>query len=230
LTISTAKPPKAIRPEATGLLIEEAQRLVAATRDDRFGPLWQFDLAVALRRDEIIQLRWSDIDLAARKMIIRASATYAFGEVTVKRPKNGRIRSVELSDLAIAALRMAKVEKAKDELRARDAYLDEGYVFADPLGRRLHPKNVTSAFMRTAKRLQLSTQRFHALRHTAASWMIASGIDVRTVASVLGHANANITLTVYAHLVEGQQANAVATIEQRLSGGSLSAQQDEEAT
>jgi len=150
--------------------------------------------------------------------------------VSVKRPKNDRIRPIELSDLAIAALRMAKVQKAKDKLRAKESYVDEGFVFADPLGRRLHPKNLTSAFMRTAKRLQLLTQRFHALRHTAASWMIASGVDVRSVPSVPGHANANITLSVYAHLVEGQQAKAFASIEQRLSGASLSAYQHEEAT
>jgi site-specific recombinase XerD len=60
--------------------------------------------------------------------------------------------------------------------------------------------------------------------------MIASGVDVRTVASVLGHANANITLNVYSHLVEGQQAKAVAAFEERLSGPSLTTDKNEEAT
>jgi integrase len=115
--VDAAKPPIAIHAEAKGLLIEEVQRLLTATSDDRFDPLWRFDLATALRRGEIIQLHWTDIDLAARKMLVRASASYAFGEVTVKPPKSGRIRAIELSDLALAALKSGKVQRAKDKLR-----------------------------------------------------------------------------------------------------------------
>ena len=59
----------------------------------------------------------------------------------------------------------------------------------------------TKAFRRLAKVAGISTFRLHDTRHTAATHLIADGNDVRTVAGVLGHESANITLKVYAHLL-----------------------------
>ena len=107
------------------------------------------------------------------------------------------------------ALRAQKVRQAAERLAAGPAYVVTGYVFTDELGQPLHPRNITAAFARVAKRLGLSTRRLHALRHTLASLMISAGVDVRAVSAVLGHANASITMNVYRHLFEGSQANAV---------------------
>ncbi len=122
----------------------------------------------------------------------------------------------EGSPLALEALRPQRVRQAEDRLAAGSAYEACGFVFADPLGQRLHPRNVTAAFRRTAQRLKLSTTALKSLRHTCATWMIGAGVDVRTAAAVLGHASPTVTLTTYAHLIDGAQAAAVATIGDRL--------------
>jgi hypothetical protein len=57
------------------------------------------------------------------------------------------------------------------------------------------------------------------LRHTAASWLIASGADVQTTTSVPGHSSGNVTLGIYSHLVAGMQQAAVANIDARLDTG-----------
>ena len=56
----------------------------------------------------------------------------------------------------------------------------------------------------------------HALRHTAATLLIGSGVDVRTAAAVLGHANASVTLGVYSHVVAGAERSAIDILASRL--------------
>jgi integrase len=57
----------------------------------------------------------------------------------------------------------------------------------------------------------------HDLRHTSASWMLAAGVDVATVAKVLGHTTPSTTLGIYAHAMPASETRAVATIDECLS-------------
>jgi integrase len=211
-------PPKADRHEAHALSVAAAQRLLEGTRNDRCGPLWAFLLATGLRRGEVVALRWDDLDLEAATMVVRSSASFAFGEVREKPPKSGRARSGALSALALDALRTQKARQAQHRLIAGPLYAANDYVFADELGQPLHPRSVTSAFTCAARRLGLGTTSVHSLRHTCASWMIGGGVDVRTTAGVLGHSSANVTLAIYSHLLAGAQTKAVEVVADRLRG------------
>jgi len=59
--------------------------------------------------------------------------------------------------------------------------------------------------------------KLHALRHTTGTWLIASGVDPRTAATLLGHSSPMITLSIYSHLVKGVQKAAVAHIDEPLN-------------
>jgi len=72
-------------------------------------------------------------------------------------------------------------------------------------------------FRELAERAGIATTRLHALRHTSVSWLIAAGVDARTVATLAGHSSPTVTLSVYAHLVAGAQAKAVTAIDDRLA-------------
>ncbi len=91
-------------------------------------------------------------------------------------------------------------------------YVESGAVFTNNLGERITPMAATKAFGKIARAAGLSTQRLHDTRHTAASHLIADGNDVRTVAGVLGHESANITLSIYSHLL----GNAIGEATDRL--------------
>jgi hypothetical protein len=67
----------------------------------------------------------------------------------------------------------------------------------------------TCAFDRIARKAGISTTRLHDLRHTAATTLLVAGVDVRTVAGVLGHVSPSITLSTYAHLMPEAQRDAV---------------------
>jgi hypothetical protein len=74
----------------------------------------------------------------------------------------------------------------------------------------------TKAFVRLPKAALISTTRLHDTHHTVATHLIVGGTDVRTAAGVLGHATANVTLPIYAHLVADAQRAAINGLGARL--------------
>jgi len=89
-------------------------------------------------------------------------------------------------------------------------------VFTDEIGVQLTPKAATNAFARLAKKAKIGTTSLHSARHRAATQLIAAGIGVTTTASILGHTNANVTLSLYSHVVEGAERPAMDVLGGRL--------------
>lgn len=78
------------------------------------------------------------------------------------------------------------------------------------------PDALTKAFQRQATAAKITGATLHSLRHSAATWMLASGSEVVSVQKVLGHSVPSTTVNRYAHAVAGLQAKAVATIDASL--------------
>jgi len=74
------------------------------------------------------------------------------------------------------------------------------------------PDNVTNFFIRVRDSLGLTDVRLHDLRHFTATQLIGAGVDVRTVAGRLGHADPSLTLRVYAHVIEERDRAAAAVM------------------
>jgi hypothetical protein len=100
-------------------------------------------------------------------------------------------------------------------LQAGGDYQDSGHAFQMPLGGPVAPYLATDAFRNVRDNLSLDAT-LHDLRHTAATWMLNGGIDVRSVAQVLGHTQASTTLAIYSHVLPGAEERAVAAIDERL--------------
>jgi len=95
-------------------------------------------------------------------------------------------------------------------------------VFATADGQHLSPNGITKAWPRAMAEIGMSGVTLHSLRHTHASTLIASGMDVLTVSRRLGHASAVVTLRVYGHLIHGTDDRAAAIIEAAFGNGSNS--------
>jgi len=119
------------------------------------------------------------------------------------------------SDLAIEALKVARLNRAKWKLKAGGMWIATDYVFVDEAGRRLHPNILTDAFRRICERLGLH-YRLHDMRHTATTFMIRAGKDFGTVQKILGHSAASTTLNIYSHVLKGAKAEAVAALDRML--------------
>ena len=90
-------------------------------------------------------------------------------------------------------------------------------VFTWEDGRPMLPDSITHAFKRIARRLGLDGIRLHDLRHSHATLMLEQGIHPKVVSERLGHANINITLDIYSHVMPGIQQAAAETFDKALS-------------
>lgn len=177
--------------------------LLAKAEGD-FGRFVRLASLTGMRRGELIGLRWSDIEPAADGMAVihvrRSVFTAGGGELGVKRPKSERERTVLVGPdgAAVVAEQLASVA----EQMSVDVPHD-GAVFADVRrdqtgGTPRQPMWVTRRWARFADRHGVK-MRLHDLRHAHASRLVAAGVDVRSIADRMGHADAAMTLNVYAH-------------------------------
>jgi integrase len=175
------------------------------------GVLFRLAAMTGLRRAELCGLYWSDVDLDAARLTIRRSLTAVRGQLVEGEPKTARgRRSVDLDEATAAVLRAHRTAQLERRLLVGAAYRDRNYVFVAPDGAPWSPDTIGHAFERLVARSELPRIRFHDLRHTHASHLLAAGVNVKVVSDRLGHASVSFTLDVYGHVMPGQQASAAA--------------------
>jgi integrase len=199
---------------------EQVQALLAKLADDAY---WCPRVAVALycglRRGEQLSLTWGDIDLdKARLTVSRALDETRASGVTVKTPKTtaGR-RTISLPAVVVDTLRehrRRQLERAV--LLGLGRPPDDALVFPGDDGGYQAPHAFSVRWARAAARIGLSEITWHALRHAHASMLIAKGVSITTIAARLGHSNPSLTLQVYAHLYDKDDAAAAKAIDQAL--------------
>lgn len=152
---------------------------------DHLQPLVLIALNTGLRRGELFQLRWKDVDLTGRWLRVDGATA-----------KNGQTRRVPLNTEALAIF----------EAWRNGASDAEPHVFPGVEGKRL--KRIDRAWRGLCRRAELQGFRFHDLRHHFASRLVQSGVDLNTVRELLGHADITMVLR-YAHLSPDRLASAV---------------------
>lgn len=165
------------------LSLDECQRLVNAA-EPHLKPILIVALNTGMRKSEILNLTWSQIDL--KHSYIRLEKT-----------KNGERRDIPMNDTLKTLF--------KDLFKNRR--LDTDYIFINPTtGRRL--TDIKRSFKTACKRAGITDFRFHDLRHTFASHLVMAGVDLKTVQELLGHKDIKMTLK-YSHLSKAHKENAV---------------------
>jgi integrase len=210
-----AQGPRATRSEMKVWTPEEADAFLVATRDHRMHALYVLALSTGMRQGELLGLKWDDLDLSAGTLSVRRSLQwqrgtgYAFVE-----PKTARSRrSVHLSQKAIASLRAHKDRQAWDRKTAGDEWSEADLVFCNALGGPLAPSHQTAAFKAATAAAKLPPIRFHDMRHTAATILLAKGVHVKLVSEMLGHSTIVLTLDTYSHLIPAMHSDAAAVMD-----------------
>jgi integrase len=176
-------------------------------------------LGTGIRRGEILALRWRDVALDAGTLQVQqALEETKRGGLLFKAPKSrhGR-RLVSLPPSTVTALREhRKTQQEQRMALGRGKIPADALVFPDWDGEARSPLTLTKAWRREMKAAGLRVT-LHSLRHTHASSLIASGLDVLTISRRLGHATPGITLSCYGHLFKTDD-RAAAIIENALTG------------
>ena len=188
---------------------------VAEKSDPELGCILLLAATTGARRGELCALRWSDLDLDARTLLIaRSLVEDSSSELVEKDTKTHAARRIALDDSSIRELERHRRRCVQRAEACRASFGKTAFVFSlDPEGARpLVPNEVTKRFIRLRRSVGLDDVRLHDLRHFTATRLLAEGVPVRTVSGRLGHSNAATTLGVYAHFVVESDRDAAMTI------------------
>lgn len=213
---ASVEPPKSQRSELEILTEAEVKTVLQKLRGRSIYLLVTLGLSTGMRRGEMLALRWKDIDLEAGKIRVEHSLEQTRAGLRFKSPKTRHgLRSLSISRSVVAELKSHKKKQSEQRLAlglGKDT--GTGLVFRRPDGEPMLPNSVSTEWRRLVVALGLPKVSLHAWRHTHASQLIASGMDVLKISRRLGHGSPSITLDVYGHLFDTGDDRAAAVFEQ----------------
>jgi integrase len=168
---------------------EHFEKFIARLEEEWFKEIVVFAVLTGLRRSEIVNLKWSKVDLQRGILMVESEGNF--------KTKQGRRRVVPLN------------QSAKDLLNAMHERNAEGYVFRFE-GAKIEPGLLSHKFKDCLRRTNLDKKElhFHSLRHTFASWLVQNSVSIYAVKELLGHTDVKTT-QIYSHLSGSSLQNEV---------------------
>lgn len=191
--------------EAHAFTQEECQRLIDVARIGHLWPLLLVAIVTGARRGELLALRWDDIDMATGVVRLHRTADRLVGLGWVENETKTvhGMRSVQLPQVAIDAL----VEQRAyiEELSKSSFWHGHDLVFPGRFGNYMDGSALLKRLKTLLVRAGLPAARFHDLRHSTATLLLASGVNPKVVQELLGHSNISVTLGMYGHVLPNMQ-------------------------
>ena len=203
-------PPCVPRAQIHPLTPVEVKKLLTAVQGHRLAALYTVAVAIGLRQGEALGLRWEDVNLEAGTISIRASLARVDGSYVLAELKTQRSRrTIKLPDVCVTALAAHRESQALERDFVAAAWQDElSLVFTRADGAPLSRHAVTRRFQRVLADAGIPKRRFHDLRHTCATLLLAQGVPLRVVMEILGHSQMATTADIYAHVLPILMADA----------------------
>lgn len=211
--------PRAETKEIEPLSPDQARAFLKAVAGDRLEALYTVALAMGLRKGEALGLRWSVVDFDSRQLAVTASLQRIEGKLKLAETKTRQgCRTITVPENVIAALRIQRVRQMRERLAAGERWREHGLVFTTTIGTPIDPRNLSTYYKRHLARAGLPPKRFHDLRHTCASLLLAQGVHARVVMEILGHSQIGITMNTYSHVLPALQKEAASRMNALLEG------------
>ena len=168
---------------------EDFKKLIGVVKEPLLRDVFLFAVLTGFRKGEMLNLKWSGVDLQKRQVTIENSEGFT--------TKSGKSRTIPLNDAVFDMLSKRNAERNRCE-----------YVFHRK-GYKLNDLYLTHRFKKYVVDLGLNPQlHLHSCRHTAASWLVDAGVSLYIVQNILGHANI-ATTQIYSHLSQNTLQESV---------------------
>jgi integrase len=218
--VELVKLPKVTKKEMRVLTLSEEQKLLNAIKvsDERYKIGVLICLCTGIRVGELCGLQWQDIDEITHVLSIRRTLnrlptmdkSKGKTELVIGTPKSDKsIRNIPLPTFLIDNIREYKVQRDAERAVAGDIYDKRGFIICNEIGRPVEPRTMEDVFKRLLVSAGVANANFHALRHTFATRAVESGVDIKTLSELLGHADVSTTLNRYAHSLDEQKRKAM---------------------
>ena len=213
--------PKKIKYEAKVLKQEEVKKIIDEAKAEELYPIVVTTVYTGMRKGEVMALKWDNVNFQERKIFIKNSLCRVEDEMPdekghrhtryeVLEPKTKKsIRVIPMLDEVYYVLMEQKVRQDKEKEKYRDAYLDQGFVFADPIGNYLPQRSFMEKYHTFLQKYGITDIRFHDLRHTFASLLIESDVSMKVVQELLGHSTITTSMDIYTHISDKKKEQAL---------------------
>lgn len=181
--------------------LEEIKELFEACEGEMLEPLIKLTVIYGLRRSEVLGLRWSSVDLKNKTLTIehtRARVKRTIAKDKTKNKSSKHTFGIETKTDEI--LRKLKAEQEENRKLFGSEYYESDYVFTWPNGKPFSLDYVSKGFSDLLKRHGLRHIRFHDLRHSCASLLLARGCSLKEIQEWMRHADINVTANTYSHI------------------------------
>jgi integrase len=201
--------PRIEKQETLFLTPDQALTLLNTVKGHRLEALYRVALSLALRRGEILALRWADVDYEQKTLRISKSKT------------ESGARTLPLPPALMRALQAHWSFQQQERLAQGTDWKEHGLVFPSEKGTPLLPSNLHRHFKLMLKKAGLPQSiRFHDMRHSCASFLVAQGEHPRTVMHVLRHTNIQMSMEVYAKVFPEMEREALEKLDRLLNDSS----------
>ncbi len=199
---------------------EELKKLLSCIENDPIRLVVELAAYYGLRRSEVLGLKWSAVDFTAKTVSIRhkileeetKKGTVLKGYDVMKTKSSYRtlplISHIE-EDLLAEKTRQEEMRKTMRGSYSKE-YTD--YICVDALGRLITPQYVSNHFQVILKENGLRKIRFHDLRHSCASLLLANNIPMKMIQDWLGHSDMSTTANIYFHIDSSSKLTSANTI------------------
>jgi len=198
---------------------EEVRLFLTVARDagTEVEAFYTLAIETGMRKGELCGLMWDDVDINARRISVRRTLLKAGPEPVLGVPKTGRGRAITISPQTASLLRKHQLRQKELKLSLGGAYKDRDFVFAKENGDPIQINNFGQrSFANLIESAGVKKIRFHDLRHTCATLLLAKGVNPKIVQERLGHSDISMTLNRYSHVTPTMQDQAA-----RLLGDAL---------
>ena len=201
--------PKGTGNSVTPWNMDELNTFMEVASEHRLFFFFRLSAFTGARRGELLALRWSDFD--GRSIMITKSrlevAGVAFEQLSTKGGSNGQ-RRVVLDSETIDLFNAHRKRQLQERLSLGANWQDDNFIFTQENGLPLDPGTPSHLFGKLTEKAGLRPTRLHDLRHLHATELLRLGEPLHVVAQRLGHRDAMVTATIYAHVSNEQDETA----------------------
>ncbi len=213
--------PKQRRSEVEAYNFDEFNLLLKLSKEDTnpdIELIIHLALLTGIRRGEMAALLWDDVNFSEGYISINKSRIVVDGKEYTKEPKTSAgKRRIYIPQTLIEVLKKYKERYDENKSRSKD-FKDKGYVVSKPNGEPFSPQGISNNYLRFMNRHSddIRFLKFHGLRHTYASILIANEENPKTVQHNLGHSDVALTLQIYSHSYESSQKSAAMNLDKAI--------------